>query len=71
MNSKILKFNSELYSSQSIKQAIGEYQRNFKKKDLFNLKKNGSYFELALKTDKYPENFSEEFSNYVLYLNCK
>jgi hypothetical protein len=71
MNSNILKFNSKLYSSESIKQAINEYQKTFKEKKLFSLKRRGLYFELELKMGKYPENFVKDFSNYALYLNCK
>ena len=71
MNSKIIKFNSKLYSGASIKQAVDEYQKTFKKKGIFNLKKKSLYLELELKMEKYPENFIEEFCNYVLYLNFK
>jgi hypothetical protein len=71
MNKEVLKFNSKIYSGESIKQAIDEYRKNFKKGNLSNLKKRGSYFELEIEAEKYPKNFLKEFCNYVLYLNCK
>lgn len=71
MNSKILKFNKKLYSCESIQQATNEYRKIFKGEILPNFKKKGPYFEIELQGKDCPENFADEFCNYVLYLSFK
>lgn len=71
MEARIIKFNKKLYSGASIEKAVEAYQKNLGQKNLFKLKKNNQCFELEVLTKKYPENFVDEFCNYVLYLNFK
>ena len=71
MKKENIKFNKNIYSRGSIERAIKDYRKNFQKKIKFLLRDKKNYFELSVELKENLENFSDEFCNYVLFINIK
>lgn len=71
MKKENIKLNKNIYSGESVKQAIDAYQKNFQDKIKFLLREKNDYFELEVQLKENLENFSNEFCNYVLSINIK
>lgn len=67
-----LKFNKNLYSPQSVKEAVKEYRAAYGKEVDFKIKHERDYTEVAIAAQaEIKEDLSNEFSNYLLFLNIK
>jgi hypothetical protein len=71
MISKILRFNSSLYRSDSLRQAAKEFKKNYEGEIDFKIKALKKYTEVMVASKEDEENFLDEFSNYALFLNIK
>lgn len=72
MTSQTLKFNKNLYSPKSIKEAVKEYKAAYGEKVSFKVKPGRDYAEVAITSQtEIEEDLLNEFSNYILFLNLK
>ena len=72
MVAKTLCFSRDLYSRESVKKAVQEYQNAYGSRIGFKLKNSGGYSEVAISApEKVGSELFDEFSNFVFFLNIK
>ncbi len=71
-NAQLLRFNSALYSKESLRRTIKEFRGIYAPEIFFKMTQKGKYFEVGIVSEKKLENgFVEEFLNYSLFLNIQ